>query len=149
MDDAQLFINVAFQSGYGVAAASAALAWAQHRLSDGRAVPSRFYIFRSASHGGDGAGQAPALNARPRMLLAFASADAALGFAQAVRLGAAPRLAAMGLGQLLAALIQRPMISALLVADDHDGPITAGLPAGLRIERVALLDQLQIADCRL
>jgi hypothetical protein len=149
MNDAQLFINVACQSGYGTAAASAALAWARNRLSDGRHMPPRLYIFRSASNTGDGAGQALTPPARPRVLLAFTSADAALSFAQAAGLGSAPRLAAMGLGQLLTALIQRPMISALLVADDSHSPVIAGLPAGLRIERAALLDQLQIADCRL
>ncbi|MEI7772689.1 MAG: hypothetical protein WCI67_22045, partial [Chloroflexales bacterium] len=84
-----------------------------------------------------------------RVLLAFASADAALSFAQSAGLGAAPRLAAMGLGQLLSALIQRPIISALLLADDGASSPATGLPDGLRIERAALLDQLGIADCRL
>ena len=150
MDDAQLFINVACQSGYGAAAAAATLAWARNRLGDGGATSSRLYIFRSASYSGDSpAGQASTPTARPRVLVAFASADAALSFAQASGLGASPRLVAMGLGQLLTALIQRPMISALLVAADGDGAPHAGLPAGLRIERTALLDQLQIADCRL
>ncbi len=150
MDDAQLFIHAACQFGYGAAAASAALTWARNRLGDGVPPPARLYVFRSASHGGDSsAGQAPAPAARPRVLVAFASADAALGFAQASGLGAAPRLVAMGLGQLLTALVQRPMISALLVAADGDSPPHAGLPAGLRIERAALLDQLQIADCSL
>ena len=148
MDDAQIFINAAYQSGYG-AAAAAALAWARNRLSTGGTTPSRLYVFRGASNSGDGVGHASISPTRPRVLLAFTSADAALSFAQASGLGSAPRLAAMGLGQLLTVLIQRPMISALLVADDSDSPLQAGLPVGLRIERTALLDQLQIADCRL
>jgi hypothetical protein len=149
MDDAQIFITVASQSGYGAAAAAAALAWARNRLSIGGTVPSRLYIFRGASNSSEGTGQDPSPPSRPRVLLAFASADAALGFAQASGLASAPRLAAMSIEQLLTALIQRPMIRALLVADDGDSPPEAGLPAGLRIERAALLDQLQSADCRL
>lgn len=146
MDDAQIFITVASQSGYGAAAAATALAWARNRLSAGGAVPSRLYIFRGASNSSEGTGQTPSSPSRPRVLLAFASADAALSFAQASGLASAPRLAAMSIEQLLTALIQRPMIHALLVADDGDSPHEAGLPAGLRIERAALLDQLQSAD---
>jgi hypothetical protein len=83
------------------------------------------------------------------VLLAFRSADAALSFAQTAGLGAAPRLAPMGLGQLLTALLQRPSIGALLLASDGDTVSQAGLPTGSRVERAGLLDQLQIADCRL
>jgi hypothetical protein len=79
----------------------------------------------------------------------FQSADSALSFAQVAGLGAAPRLAAMGLGQLLTALVQRPAIGALHIAAEGDHSFQAGLPVGARIERAALLDQLQIADCRL
>ncbi|NTW98124.1 MAG: hypothetical protein HGB28_06185 [Oscillochloris sp.] len=144
MDDAQLFITAARQAGYSPDAAAATLAWARGCLGD-PTLPPRLYIFRSGGGGGGGA----AAPARPRVLLAFRSADTALSFAQATGLGAAPRLAAMELGQLLAALIQRPTISALLVASEVEGRLRAGLPDGSRIERATLLDQLQIADCRL
>ncbi|NNJ11901.1 hypothetical protein EKD04_016330 [Chloroflexales bacterium ZM16-3] len=146
--DAQLFITAALQAGYGVEAAEVALVWARDRLLQGGGSPGRMYIFRSAGNGGGGAGQPPPPT-RPRVLLAFRSADDALSFAQASGLGTSPRLAAMGLGQLLTALIQRPSIGALLVASEGDGVLLAGLPTGARIERAALLDQLQIADCRL
>ncbi|MBX0328916.1 hypothetical protein K2Z83_14650 [Oscillochloris sp. ZM17-4] len=148
MNDAQLFTTAALQSGYRADAAEAALAWARVRLSEGETPLGRMYIFRSASHGG-GEGPARTPPARPRVLLAFRSADAALSFAQASKLGSAPRLAAMSLGQLLTALIQRPSIGVLLVASESDGALQEGLPVGPRIERAALLDQLQIADCRL
>ncbi len=147
MNDAQLFVTAALQAGYGPEAARAALAWSHGRLGQSGVAPQRLYIFRSGGQGGD-SGQAPP-PARSRVLLAFRSADTALGFAQASGLGASPRLAAMGVGQLLTALIQRPTIGALLVVSEGDGALVAGLPAGIRIERAALLDQLQIADCRL
>ncbi|NTW00354.1 MAG: hypothetical protein HGA19_03495 [Oscillochloris sp.] len=148
MDDAQLFMTAARQVGFGAEAALVALAWARERLGQDGVLPVRLYIFRSARQGGVST-ESETLPTRPRVLLAFRSADAALGFAQIVGLGKAPQLAAMSLSQLLAALVQRPAIGALHLASEDDSAIHAGLPVGIRIERSALLDQLQIADCRL
>lgn len=145
MDDAQIFLVAVRQAGYGQAAALAVLAWVVECLGGASLIPTRFYIFRSDRKGGGNA----APPTRPRVLVAFRSADAALSFAQKAGIGAAPRLAAMSLGQLLTALIQRPTIGTLLIATEIEEPIQAGLPIGTRIERAALFDQLQIADCRL
>ena len=82
-------------------------------------------------------------SARPRLLLAFQSADTALSFAQGAGLGNSPRLIALSLSQALAALIQRNTISALLIAAEDDPAITPhGLPSGLRIERATLIELL-------
>jgi hypothetical protein len=146
MDDVQQFILAASRAGYSSEAAAVALAWACDCLGQ-VGQSARLYVFRSASSGGGGSGQtAPG---RSRVLLAFRSADTALSFAQSNGLSAAPRLATLGLGQLLAALIQHPTIATLLVASEAEDALHASLPNGARIERAALLDQLQIADCRL
>ncbi len=151
MDDAQLFIMAAQHAGFGAEAAAATLAWARGYLGDAGQPGQRLYIFRSSSNGtGTGELSSATPPARPRTLLAFRNADTALSFAQKAGLGRAPRLASMGIGHLLAALVQRPSITTLIVADDDDDiTLHAGLPVGVRIERSALLDQLQIADCRL
>jgi hypothetical protein len=138
MRDAALFIEVAGGLGFPAAAALASLEWASGLLATRGLARGRYYIFRS---GGGGAGQGGA-GARPRLLLAFPSADAALGFAQRQRLGAAPRLLALSLAQILAALAQRPAIGAALFADEAE-PAPAGLPAGLRIARAELLGRLE------
>lgn len=148
MDDTQLFLTAARQAGYGPEASASALAWAIERIAAGGRPPARLYIFRSVGVGGHGAVSGPSPT-RPRVLLAFRSADEALSFAQRHGLGGAPRLASMGPGQLLTALIQRPTIGALLVAADEADTLQEGLPPGARVERATLLDQLQIADCRL
>jgi hypothetical protein len=135
------FIAVAQQHGYGEAAARETLATIAGRLAEHRLTARRLFCFRSggAGAGGDGASAPPP--ARPRLLLAFQSADAALGFAQRSGLGAAPRLVSLSLEQALAALVQRPALGALLIADDSETTLR-GLPAGLRIERAALIELL-------
>lgn len=144
MPDTRPFITIALQHGYSEEAAEAALVAVRGRLDEAGAGGRRLYIFRTGdggAGGGDGAsGEAPS---RTRLLLAFQSADAALAFAQRAGLGAAPRLVSLSLSQALAAIVQRPAIGALLVADEADPPISqAGLPRGTRIERAALLELL-------
>jgi hypothetical protein len=141
MRDESLFVELARQAGYRPEAAQAALAWAVGTL----AVDGQLYIFRSAGPGASagGAGAAPT---RPRLLLAFRSADAALVFAQRAGLGRAPQVAGLSLSRLLGVLVQRPAIAALLVAVDSDEPLRGGLPPGPQIARAALLDRLQMAD---
>jgi hypothetical protein len=141
MPDPSLFIGVAQQHGFGEAAAQGALATVAGWLVEHGLTARRLFCFRSggrAAGADDGAAQPPA---RPRLVLAFQSADAALSFAQRSGLGAAPRLVSLSLEQALSALVQRPALGALLLADDSE-TIVRGLPAGLRIERAALLELL-------
>lgn len=143
MSDSLLFVGVARRHGYSVAAAQAALAAVRARLSEGGVVARRFYIFRTGA-GGVGGEPAPGESTgRQRLLLAFQSADAALAFAQGAGFGASPRLVTLTIGQLLAAMVQRPAIAALLVAHEGDAPARPGqLPPGTRIERAALIELL-------
>ncbi|NTU81738.1 MAG: hypothetical protein HGA45_20565 [Chloroflexales bacterium] len=144
MPDSILFIAVARQQGYSVQAAQAALAAVRARLAEGGVAARRFYIYRTGD-GGVGGGEGPTGEAlgRPRLLLAFQSADAALSFAQGAGLGKSPRLIALSLSQALAALIQRPVIGALLIAAEDDSAVALNtLPSGLRIERATLIDLL-------
>jgi len=142
MPDSLLFIVAARRHGYSDAAAEAALAAMRARLAERGLTARRLYCFRSggepAAGEADPTGAAPT---RPRLLLAFQSADDALGFAQRRGLGTAPRLVTLSLAQALATLVQRPHIGALLVADDGP-PDQRGLPSGLRIERAALIELL-------
>jgi len=141
MADSLLFIAAARRHGYSDAAAEAALAATRARLAERGLTARRLYCFRS---GEPAAGEADAPDAaptRPRLLLAFQSADDALGFAQRRGLGTAPRLVTLSLAQALATLVQRPHIGALLVADDGP-PDQRGLPSGLRVERAALIELL-------
>jgi hypothetical protein len=139
MPDTAIFIGVAQQYGFGAEAAQEALnrirAQLQHHAGE------RFYLYRTGG-GGVGAGSPEAPPPRTRTLLAFRSADAALAFAQHYGLGAAPRLLTLSLPQLLAVLVQRPTINALLITTDQEQGATNGLPDGLRIERETLLAQL-------
>lgn len=137
MQDETLFIELARQLGHDPAEARAALEWARARLAAAGLARARYYVYRSGGTSGGGAGT----SARPRLLLAFPSADAALGFAQSQRLGAAPRLAGLSLGQALAACLQRPAIGALYFADESQAAAHA-LPGGVRIERAELLGRL-------
>lgn len=139
MSDSLLFIGIARQQGYSVAAAQAALATVRGTLRAAGVVARRFYIFRTGD-GGVGSEGGGEHTGRPRLLLAFQSADAALAFAQRVGLAVSPRLVGLSLGQVLAAMIQRPAIVSLLVVDEEDGPLAPGaLPHGTRIERATLV----------
>jgi hypothetical protein len=141
MPDTILFIGVAQQYGYGAKAAELALKHVRTRLEQHNLDSSRFYLFRTGG-GGVGSDTTTMPPARTRTLLAFSSADAALAFAQSYGLGAAPRLLSLSLPQMLAVLVQRPTIRALLVAGEHDAIGPDGLPDGIRIEREGLLAQL-------
>ncbi len=149
MDEIAIYLDTAQQYGYQQQLARRALdqvmAWLHERYPLRRQSPEHmaFYIFRSGSRSAEPA-DAAASPARPRILLAFTSADAALGFAQQATVAAAPRLLRLSLPRLLAALIQRPAISALIFVDDLDERrTTAGLPDGFRLDRGALLELLK------
>jgi hypothetical protein len=141
--EAQIFVALASSQGFAAATAEAALAAVTARLAGRGEAPRRYFCFRSAGGGGRAGGPAPA---RPRVLLLFPSADDALGFAQGRGIARSPRLMTLSLAQALAALLQRPAIGALLVADRAADGATeggaAGLPPGLRLERAELLAML-------
>lgn len=141
MSDLPIFIGVAQQHGFSAAAAHEALAHICAQLQQRGIDGSRFYLYRTAG-GGVGAGGSETASTRARTLLAFSSADAALAFAQHYGLGASPRLLTLSLPQLLAVMVQRPTIQALLIATEQDRATTTGLPDGVRIEREVLLAQL-------
>ena len=104
-----------------------------------QAGAERFYIFWTT--GGAGAGA----SGRKRTLLAFPTPDAALAFAQRNGLGSRdeqPRLRRFALLQLIQAMLRKPAILALLLANDDDRPPAGQLPHGTRIERAELLRRL-------
>jgi hypothetical protein len=143
MPDSLLFIGVARQQGYSVAAAQATLAVVAARLREEGVIARRFYIYRTGDAAVSGESGPSEPTGRQRVLLAFQSADAALAFAQAAGLGPSPRLIALSLSRLLAVLVQRPTIIALLVAAEGDAAAEPGhLPPGTRVERTALLELL-------
>ena len=105
-----------------------------------QAGAERFYIFWTSGSGtGVGGG------ARKRTLLAFATPDAALAFAQSNGLGSPgkqPRLRRFVLLQLIGAMLREPAILALLLVTDDDPAPAGQLPRGTRIERAALVRRL-------
>lgn len=135
-----LFLAQATQQGYSAEAAQRAFDQVRARLAERGLERTHYYIFRSGGAGGAGGGESGA-SAPSRRLPAFPSADAAISFAQAGGLGKAPRLAALSLDQLLAALIQRPSIAALLFVDE-DAPRGQGWPPGLWVARGEVLGAL-------
>jgi hypothetical protein len=152
MDETAIYLDTAQQHGYPQQSAHRALdqvvAWLHERQPLRLQHPDQlaFYIFRSGSQAADpGEPAEPEVSpARPRILLAFTSADAALGFAQQATVAVSPRLLRLSLPRLLAALIQRPAITALIFVDDIDERRTgAGLPDGLRLDRGVLLELLK------
>ncbi len=141
MSACNILIEVARQHGFRTEMACVALDFTATRLRErGQAARSHFYIYRTESKH-VGAGRA---GERLRVIPAFAMPDSALSFVQRSQLGSVPRLSRMSVAQLLAAMVQRPTIGALLFVDE---PITIvpkhSLPAGLRLERAILLEILK------
>lgn len=143
MTDSSHFSTIAQQHGFSGAAASAALAAIEGRLAGQGVATRRLLFFRSGAASATGAaGPSGAAPQRPRLLLAFRSADAALAFAQRSGIGSAPRLVTLSLAQALAVLLQRPEIGALLIADDEGPRGPDGLPPGIRVGRDGLIELL-------
>ncbi|NJN19478.1 MAG: hypothetical protein HC822_26155 [Oscillochloris sp.] len=145
MDNEQLFLNIAQQSGYPTAAALAALERVRAELRAAKLYRTRYYLYRTGGAGSDLAAtsRTPASPMRPRTLLAFLSADAALAFAQHRNLGKSPQLITLSLGQILATLINRPTIGAALIAAEAEHNERPGsLPHGMPISREHVLDML-------
>lgn len=138
------FIEIARQHGFGLEQAHNVLgmvrAWLQARGHPPTAAS--FYIYRaerSAPGGASGtAGQ------RLRLVLAFATADSAFSFVQRSKLAGMPRLMRVSVSQLLAVMVQRSDIGAVLIADEPMEMLPAThLPAGLRLERTRVLEKLK------
>lgn len=146
MQDSNIFREVVQQYGFSAGRAQVALETITTQLrARGHTTHRPFYIYRTGGSSLEGAAAAGA--ARPRTLLAFATADSALLFVQRNALSPTPRLLRLPLAQLLAVLVQRPAIGALLVADEPIEALAPGeLPAGLRLERALLLDLLKGAQ---
>lgn len=91
------------------------------------------YVFLS----GGGAGGGTPAQPRERRLVAFASPDAALTFAQrnTLREETGPRLRRLSLAQLLLAMAREPAIQAVLIVQDTTDTPAGRFPDGLRIER--------------
>ncbi len=141
MSEPDPFITAACRQGFSAEAATAALATLRLRLAE-HGLAERLYAYRTAERGPGGAQAGGEATRRPRLLLAFQSADAALSFAQHHGLGRSPRLIALSLPQALTVLLQRSNISALLIADEPAEALPSGLPPGLRVARDTLLDLL-------
>ncbi len=100
-----------------------------------------YYVFTFSGGGGGGGG-----TGRTRTLLAFATPDLALAFAQRNQLltpGAPPRLRRLGLGRLLLAMLREPAIAAVRLVRDEAQLIGGQLPEGTTISRAAALDGLR------
>lgn len=96
-----------------------------------------FYVFQAGSGGG-----AVRSSGRQRTLMAFASPDAALLFAQRNNLMTAdtpPRLRMLPLPRLLLAMALAPNITALLLIPDTSDPQPGQLPTGVLVDRATLV----------
>lgn len=150
MQHGTAFVKLAEQHGFGAQAARATLTTMQARLVEaGYRASTTFYIYRTAPRteiaGSEPGDTAPAAHTeRPRYLLAFASPDDALAFAQHHRIKPVPRLMPASLSQLLIALLQQPAIQALLFASEHApvSPLTH-IPTALRLDRTELEELLK------
>jgi hypothetical protein len=104
----------------------------------GQVAAEWFYVFMT---GGGGGGGGQSSTRRQRTLLAFASPDAALTFAQRNNLlsEGKPRLRRLSLAQLLLAMVREPSIPSIRLLDDADDAPAGRFPNGLLVERSALL----------
>jgi hypothetical protein len=104
-----------------------------------------FYVFWNSGTGGGAA--APS---RPRILLSFATPDAALAFAQRNQLTGEtrPRLRRLNLEQLLRTMLDTPPISKTILVRDSDTPPVGRLPQGIVVQRDTLLRRVASSSAR-
>jgi hypothetical protein len=100
-----------------------------------------FYVFWVQSGGSPGSP-----SRRSRRVLAFATPDAAMAFAQRnnlVDMATGPRLRRLSVSRLLLAMLREPAIAKLVLVHDGALPVAAGsLPDGIIIEREEMLHRL-------
>lgn len=109
-----------------------------------RAGAGWFYVFLSGGNGAGGSAQR-----RSRTLLAFASPDAALTFAQRNRLSAGaggPRLRRLSLGRIILAMVRERSIGTVLIVRDADDQPAGQLPNGLSISRANVMRDLGLEE---
>lgn len=142
MQQHNIFIAVAQHAGFTPSAAHRALTLVNEQLyTHGYSGDPSFYIYRVGQS--EPAGGRHPSQERPRMLLAFPSADSALTFAQRNHLGQTPRLVYLSVAQLLAIILQRPSIHALIFVDElAETPPFGTLPQGFRLNRAVIVDIL-------
>lgn len=137
------FLGIALKEGFNLHRARATYKAVEARLAGmGYHANNCYYIYRignKQTQVGQGAS-----TERPRVLVAFSSPDAALAFAQRNRFRPTPRLHTLHLAHLLAAMLQSPAISALLIAEEHAEiePDTQ-IPTVFRLNRTDLVDMLR------
>jgi hypothetical protein len=125
-------LAAAIRHGLAPERIAALLGVLRHRLGG-----NPFYVFRASGGAGGTA------SGRSRQVVAFATADAALSFAQCNAPGKSARVRALSVEQLLTILLQEPRIAALLFVVDGDAPLPPGcLPDGLRLRRDEVLRAL-------
>jgi len=103
---------------------------------------SPYYVFLSSGGGSGGRGG----GGRRRTLVAFATPDLALAFAQRNQLaqpGSPPRLRRLSLGRLLLAMLREPAIATLRLVRDDASLVGGQLPDGLTLTRDEALARLQ------
>lgn len=110
----------------------------QRLIADGQPSPQTLYVYRTTGAAASSDPSAPAPSSRPRRLLAFLSADAAVSFAQRTGLARVPRLLTLSLARVLAIILQQPAVRALHIAYD-DIPAANGLPSGWNLSRAEVL----------
>jgi hypothetical protein len=142
MNDDDIFLLIAQQHGFAKPRARTALHAAHRQLAErGYSQRRHFYLYRTSPPGAVGGASS---GERPRRVLAFATADTALAFAQHNQLRPTPRLLRASLGQLLAVLVQRPTIQMVLfVAEPLSIRAPGTLPAGFALERAAVVHMLE------
>ncbi len=143
-DEQALFLGTASQQGYPAEVALPVYTQLVATLRERGHGPA-LYVYRVAEHEGDSdtASATPPFT-RPRTLLAFATADTALGFAQRMRLRGSPRLRRIAFAHLLAVMLQQPAIRAVLVVDEPLViPVGQHFPTGYTISRTDLHEMLK------
>lgn len=137
--DLAILATAVRQAGGEPAQVSHVLALFHQRLiADGQPSPQTLYVYRATGSAASSEPSAPAPSARPRLLLAFLSADAAVSFAQRTGLARVPRLLPLSLARVLAIILQQPAMRALHIAYD-DVPAANGLPSGWHVSRAEML----------
>jgi hypothetical protein len=123
--------------GCSIAAAQALVADVQ-----AQAGGAWFYVFWV--QGGGGEPGSP--GRRTRQVIAFATPDAALAFAQRnnlINVAAGPRLRRLSIARLLLAMLREPAITRLVFVHDGATPAAGRLPDGIVVEREAMLQRLR------